>query len=161
MQTASDTDSPRQAHQLPTPPSLHAGQVSSDLQWIVGMLQFGGDDEYLGKQIAAVIASTGDDVGIFCSTYFNTLHEWFPILPSRDIYDRIASLSTGPSPDFALLVLCIHLITKIDKIGYDCKAMMKFYLTTKRFYSFITATGQTSKELVQSGVLLALYEYGN
>lgn len=136
-------------------------QVSPDFQSMLGTLQICDDDENLGRQIGAVIASTGADVGIFCSTYFNTLHEWFPIIPSRDIYDRIATLSTGPSPDFAILILCIHLITKIDRQSCDCQAMMHFYLTAKRFYSLVTSSGRISKELVQSGVLLALYEYGN
>lgn len=125
------------------------------------MLQICDDDENLGRQIGAVIANTGADVGIFCSTYFNTLHEWFPIIPSRDIYDRIATLSTGPSPDFALLILCIHLITKIDRSTCDCQAMTQHYLTSKRFYCLVASSGRISKELIQSGIILALYEYGN
>lgn len=161
MQNAPDADAYRQPHQLPTPPSMSTRQVSPDLQSALGMLQICDDDENLGRQIGAVIANTGADVGIFCSTYFNTLHEWFPIIPSRDIYDRIATLSTGPSPDFAILILCIHLITKIDRTNCDCQTMKHYYLTTKRFYALVTSSGRISKELVQSGIILALYEYGN
>ncbi|KFY45916.1 hypothetical protein V495_02761 [Pseudogymnoascus sp. VKM F-4514 (FW-929)] len=161
VQTPSDTDSHRQPHQLPTPPSMSTRQGSPDVQSVLSMLQVCDDDESLGRQIGAVIAGTGADVGIFCSTYFNTLHEWFPIIPSRDIYDRIATLSTGPSPDFAILVLCIHLITKIDRNSCDCQTMMQYYLTAKRFYALVTSSGRASKELIQSGIILALYEYGN
>ncbi|ELR04088.1 hypothetical protein GMDG_01392 [Pseudogymnoascus destructans 20631-21] len=135
-------------------------QASPDFQSALSMLQICDDDENLGRQIGAMIANTGADVGIFCSTYFNTL-EWFPIIPSCDIYDRIATLSTGPSLDFAILILCLHLITKIDQTNCDCETMMHFYLTAKRFYSLVTSSGRISKELVQSEIILALYEYGN
>ncbi|KFY37512.1 hypothetical protein V494_04722 [Pseudogymnoascus sp. VKM F-4513 (FW-928)] len=161
MHSAADVDGHRQPHQLPTPPAMSTRQGSPDFSSILTMLQICDDDENLGRQIGAVVASTGADVGIFCSTYFNTLHEWFPIIPSRDIYDRIATLSTGPSPEFALLILCIHLVTKIDRSSCDCQSMTQFYLTAKRFYSLVASSGRISKELIQSGILLALYEYGN
>lgn len=151
----------KQPHQLPTPPEMSTRQVSPDFQSMLSALQICDDDENLGRQIGSVIASTGADVGIVCSTYFNTLYEWFPIIPSRDIYDRIATLSTGPSPEFALLILCVHLITKIDRLSCDCQAMMHHYLTARRFYSLVASSGRISKELIQSGVLIALYEYGN
>jgi hypothetical protein len=161
MHSTADTSAHSQPHQLPTPPIMSTRQVSPDFQSALGMLQICDDDENLGRQIAVVIANSGADVGIFCSTYFNTLHEWFPIIPSRDIYDRIATLSTGPSPEFAILILCLHLITKIDRTNCDCQTMMHFYLTAKRLYSLVSSSGRMSKELVQSGILLALYEYGN
>ena len=80
-----DTDSHRQPQQLPTPPGMSTHQASPDFQSMLSMLTVCDDDENLGRQIGAVIASNGADVGIFCSTYFNTLHEWFPIIDRKSV----------------------------------------------------------------------------
>lgn len=140
-------------------PSMRSRQISPDLLSMLNPLPSYSNADYLGKQIAAAIANTGDDVGIFCSKYFNSTNGWFPILAKRDIYDRMACLSTNPSPEFAVLILCIHLITKGDPISYNSQIREQMYWTTKGFYALVIASGRASKELVQSGTLLALYEY--
>jgi hypothetical protein len=133
---------------------------SPDLGPIANAIQNFDNIDYLGKKIASVLASYGDDIGIFCSTYFKTLHGWSPIVNKQDLYDGLTSLSTNPRADFAILILAIHLAIKTKEQGVgEQEAVEQMYRTTKVSYSLASATGHPSIDLIRAGLVIALHEY--
>ncbi|PQE03212.1 fungal specific transcription factor protein [Rutstroemia sp. NJR-2017a BBW] len=62
-------------------------------------------------------------------------------------------------PDLALLFLCMKLITSRPVDGLEC-AQNPVYITAKRFIALMEAAGMVSLLVLQSNILVTLYEYG-
>jgi hypothetical protein len=102
----------------------------------------------------------GDDVLVSCSRYFSFVHTWYPIIAKEELYDRISRLQSSPKADFSLLVLTIHLVSQIYRqIPRERNGLEQLYHTTKGFYYILMSTGRSSIEIIQAGLLLAIYEH--
>ena len=117
-------------------------------------------DEQLAEQCCDIMSRDGDDIFISCSRYFSFVHTWFPIIAKEELYDRISHLRSSPKGDFSLLVLTIHLVSQIYRqIPRERDSLEQLYYTTKGFYSILMSTGRSSIEVIQAGLLLAVYEH--
>ncbi|KAH9217293.1 hypothetical protein DL95DRAFT_406920 [Leptodontidium sp. 2 PMI_412] len=120
-------------------------------------------DEQLTEQCWSIISRDGaEDDGILssCSTYFNFVHKWLPILSKEILYDQILVQRNLPKGGVAILVLTIHLVSQLHQtIPRERTSLEQLYHTTKGLYSFLMSTGRSTIELVQAGILLAFYEH--
>ncbi|TAQ86141.1 hypothetical protein B7494_g5546 [Chlorociboria aeruginascens] len=117
-------------------------------------------DKQLVEQCCDIISRDADDIHDSCSRYFNIVHRWFPIIVKQEFYDRLACLQSSPKGDFSLLVLTIHLISQIYRqVPRERSSLEQLYYTTKGLYSIYISTGRSSIEVIQAGLLLAVYEH--
>ena len=117
-------------------------------------------DEQLTKQAYDIINRDGNDISLSFSRYFDTVHSWYPIISKALLYERFTHLRRSPKADFSVLIITIHLISQTYQPTpvqrYDLEQL---YHTTKGLYSIAMSTGISSIELIQAGILLALYEH--
>jgi hypothetical protein len=66
-----------------------------------------------------------------------------------------------PNADFAILVLTIHLVSHMYEVVTirTRERRENFYQTVKRLYSVTLSSRTPSIELIQGGILLALFEH--
>jgi hypothetical protein len=89
--------------------------------------------------------------------FFRTTHSWLPILSKRRFYECLLNPLLQPRSDIALLLLSIRLITTPPSLDIPT-SKTPVYLAAKQFYSDVVAAGTCSIQVLQSGVLIALYE---
>lgn len=117
-------------------------------------------DEQLTEQCCDIMSREGDDILVSCSRYFSFVHTWYPIIAKKELYDRLPRIRSSPKGDFSLLVLTIHLVSQIYRqIPRARDSLEQLYHTTKGFYSILMSTGRSSLEVIQAGLLLAIYEH--
>jgi hypothetical protein len=117
-------------------------------------------DEQLTEQACDIISRDGDDIAISCSRYFNTIHTWYPIIAKDELYARLAHLRSSPNADFTILILAIHLVSRMYRPSPRPRdGLEQLHHTVKGFHSIVLSTGRSSTELIQAGLLLALYEH--
>lgn len=92
------------------------------------------------------------------STYFNTIHKWFPFI-SRKRMNLGISLAGG-GPDLTLLLLAIKLITTTPPQSQSADKLALYWIT-KNFLQRLEVAGTTSMLYLQSQILVALYEYSH
>jgi Fungal specific transcription factor domain len=98
----------------------------------------------------------------FMANYFSTVHTWLPII-DQDIFQDSTNMQT-PDPNHLLLLMCMHLIVQRPDSQPEQGIMdNEQYHATKQFYFnlFMNIDCTPSTKLLQSGVLLATYEYGH
>ncbi|KAL4924258.1 uncharacterized protein BDV17DRAFT_275112 [Aspergillus undulatus] len=108
-------------------------------------------------QVSDVIGG-GDGIAQSTAAYFSTVHVWFPII-DRDAYHRRLEKADPPS-ESSLLTLCMCLITipSSDGMSAQVNGLYMFATTT---VSSLTAAGVSSLQLLQSRLLLSLFEVGH
>ncbi|KAH8698402.1 hypothetical protein BGW36DRAFT_145370 [Talaromyces proteolyticus] len=98
----------------------------------------------------------------FITTYFSTIHTWLPIINKSRFQSHI-EIHPCDSKEL-LLLMSMHLIVQRPD-SQPVRGMMdnEQYRAIKQLYSnlFLEAEGSPSTEILQSGVLLATYEYGH
>ena len=93
--------------------------------------------------------------------YFKSVHVWMPILSRNKFLGDVDDLWNDPKADIALLVLCVFLITQLpDDLGPDAMRT-SLYAKIKSIYALVEALGVNTVTLVQSGILISLYEIGH
>lgn len=92
--------------------------------------------------------------------FFTTIHKWWPILCKQKFYSQLLNPLTQLRADVALLLLSMKLI-----IWRPSRAIPEprtpLYQTSKQFYSVMEESGVASIYILQSGILIALYEFGH
>lgn len=94
------------------------------------------------------------------SRYFNTIHEGLPIISKKRFCAQQLNSLSEPRADAALLVLCMKLILW-HPTEADTDPETTLYYATKRFHFTLQATGIPSIQIVQAGIIIALYEIGH
>jgi hypothetical protein len=111
-------------------------------------------------QVLAQLIGLGESIPSIIATYFRTIDVWLPVISQSRIQKAFRNLSAAPSTDLGALLLCMYLITRVP--GQDPGTMAcSVYLRAKSLYSCQASMGKGSVEIVQAGLLLALYEQGH
>lgn len=98
----------------------------------------------------------GTDIGSVCRHYFSTTHTWFPFVSQKRTYH----LLDGTIDDsLALLLVCMKLVSKHSMLGIPANDVL--YKTAKHLFLTLESTTVTSVLILQSLVLIALYELGH
>jgi hypothetical protein len=91
--------------------------------------------------------------------FFETIHTYFPIISKQRFYSTLMNPLSQPRADVALLVLCMRLTTLVP--SKDPMVSTPEYFAAKRFYSAVEVAGMCSTQVLQSGILIAFYEFGH
>lgn len=108
-----------------------------------------------------ILQAIGDDMQIRTTigAYFFSVSTWMAMTSKRRLYQEVSNSSFGMSIDIALLVLAMKLVN--EKLPRDQCPLTDLYAMTKEFYSNVKSTGIGSIRLLQSGILISLYEIGH
>lgn len=93
-------------------------------------------------------------------SYFTTTHEWLPIVSMERMHQDLCLPLSNTSPDLALLYLCMRLVGERLPQALQ-NPQTSFYLSVKEYHSVVESAGLLSVNLVQAGILLAVYEFGH
>lgn len=96
-----------------------------------------------------------------CKSYFETVHTWLPILSKSQVTEDVKNVWTEPKADIALLARCVYLITQIPDDAVTESMRTSLYAKTKTIYTLAESAGVLSIALIQSGLLITLYELGH
>jgi hypothetical protein len=95
-------------------------------------------------------------------THFSTIHRWLPIIP-RTKFDRQRALfqTSQCTTSFLLQISAMHLLATpyAEHPPADSLEESAWYLACKSFFGQYVALGDPSIELMQAGVLIALFEH--
>ena len=91
--------------------------------------------------------------------YFATTHKWMPIVAKQRLTRNMANPIWQAGSDLALLFLCMKLITSRPQDNIE-STQNPLYLSAKRFLALMEASGTISLIVLQAGLLIVWYEYG-
>jgi hypothetical protein len=104
----------------------------------------------------------GDSLCIreMASQYFSTVHHWMNILSRKRFYTQQLRPLSQPSAEVTLLLLCMKLIAWVPStVAEDPKTPL--YTAAKGFHSELEIIGCCSIQVLQAGILIAVYELGH
>lgn len=92
--------------------------------------------------------------------FFETIHTWLPILSKKQWELHLTNQQEWQAgPEVALLFFCMKLLISRPQDNYEC-SQFPVYLSAKRFLTTMEAAGMIHINVLQAGLLLAWYEYG-
>lgn len=93
--------------------------------------------------------------------YFSTIHLWMPVISEPRLLDRLPRIFLEPQADVSLLTLSIALITTLP-VGSDVlSSASPMYTLVKSSIAVVEAANINSLEVLQSRLLLSLFEVGH
>jgi hypothetical protein len=92
--------------------------------------------------------------------FFQTIHSWLPIISRRRFYHHVLNPLVSPSADTTLLLLSMKLVASPHREQMD-SSKNPLYLAVKRLFLELEISGALTIQLLQAGVLISVYEYGN
>jgi hypothetical protein len=93
------------------------------------------------------------------SRYFQAVHGWMAILSKKKFYMQQLNPLTQPNEDVVLLLLSIKLILWVPSTAVE-DPKTPLYAAAKSFHSDFLTMGVCSIQVLQAGILIALYEIG-
>ncbi|KAJ5456729.1 hypothetical protein N7530_012003 [Penicillium desertorum] len=113
-----------------------------------------------------VSSNVGDRLQVQAAAafYFRTIHTWFPIISEPSYNIRLSNVrvqaASAPS-DLSLLTLCMALVCKGPVGGELPLSSRSMYASLKSFVALLEAMGTNSLEMLQSRLLLTVFEIGH
>ncbi|KAF4626325.1 hypothetical protein G7Y89_g11835 [Cudoniella acicularis] len=95
---------------------------------------------------------------VIASSYFSAAHTWMPIISKKRFYEYIQTSSGQIRSDYSLLIMCMDLICWLP---IDQNPRTPAYLAAKSFYLNLEIQGVVSLQVLQAGILIALFELGH
>jgi hypothetical protein len=95
-----------------------------------------------------------------CNTYMSTIQTWLPILSKKRIFQSVQNFNETKDAPFTLLLLSMKLACEIPP-EQDHAAKSLLYCMTKGYQSHLETSGVVSLQLLQSNILIAIYEIGH
>jgi hypothetical protein len=119
--------------------------------------------------VHAVMTAHGVSWQAAIDSYYQAIHPWLSIVHYETFYGKLEppmdkNDKRPPDVEMALLFLCMHVATMwVDSEHGGLLGMMRhpLYRAAKQALGLLRSDSEPSVELVQCGVLLALYEYGH
>lgn len=94
------------------------------------------------------------------SSYFATTHLWLPIVSRERVHVDLNIPVEGTSADLGLLYLCMRLVgERLPPASQNPQTA--FYVAVREYHFFVESAGILSLQLLQAGILLAVYEFGH
>ncbi len=118
--------------------------------------------ENLYDRVCELIVRCGATVVGTCDKYFKTVHKWLPVISKQRTYSSLAQLSQKPQAEFALVLLSIFVIIQNPpKDPIERQKQNSIYLVLKCLHSQVISLLPISLDILQSSLLIAVYEYGH
>jgi hypothetical protein len=102
----------------------------------------------------------GDEMQLTTAKYFEHIHQWLPFVSKKRLREVQVPLSSSTRPDIVLLLLCIKLSITLPP-SRPRAPQTPLYHAAKHFLLELEHSGQLSLPVLQSMVLLGLYEIGH
>ncbi|KAF9892056.1 hypothetical protein FE257_002462 [Aspergillus nanangensis] len=93
--------------------------------------------------------------------YFSNIHPWLPVILEQPFRQRLSKLQAAPRAETALVLLTVLLMMHRGARDVKGTSRKHIYNLCKYLFSFLQLRRGPSVELVQSGLLLVLYELGD
>jgi hypothetical protein len=108
-------------------------------------------------QIRSCISPTTEITEAFCKSYFATYHHAFPFIDKESFKHRLAS--SFPDGQLEMLFLGVILISQLSPTAPHTFELEQLHPLLKGNFSLQSSTDKLSVELIQTGLLLASWEY--
>lgn len=93
--------------------------------------------------------------------YFATIHKWLPIVTEGEYFERLPRIFVEPHADFSLLSLSMSLIISLPRGSDILSTASPLYTLLKSSVAIVEAAGIHTFGVVQSRLLIALFEVGH
>ncbi len=93
--------------------------------------------------------------------YFNTIHLWMPVIWESRFLDKLSVVFFEPQADLSLLILSMAIITDIPVGVNVLSSASSLYTLVKSSLAVVEAANIHLLEVLQSRLLLSLFEVGN
>ncbi|KAJ5818467.1 hypothetical protein N7474_004058 [Penicillium riverlandense] len=116
----------------------------------------------LHLQVLHVYHLTEQSFSTVSDQYFQNFHLWLPVISPKLLNEINSTLQDSyPPVDFSLLVLAMYLVTlqPADDNAHQIVSPQDLYLELKMLMARVQATVHASTRLIQTGLLLASFEY--
>jgi hypothetical protein len=110
-----------------------------------------------------LLKSVGDlkHVRLIADKYFNTIHLWMPVLSDTRFLERLPRTFLEPQADVSLLNLSMALVTIVPAGSNVSISTSPLYTLVKSSIAILEAANIHSLEVLQSRLLLSLFEVGH
>jgi hypothetical protein len=98
------------------------------------------------------------DLSEVWKSYFRTFHKALPILDQPTFYQQLEPNTTSSRGHFSTVLLSIYLVIQLLP-KFSNADSSELYTTLKSIHSLMQSAGNVSTELVQAGLLIAVYEH--
>lgn len=95
-----------------------------------------------------------------CDAYLRNTHDWLPMLSPKRIFQKVNDFSADADIGLSLLLLCMKLVSEIPSTLGQA-AISPLYCMAKDLYSRLENSSLISLQLLQSAILIAIYEIGH
>ena len=106
------------------------------------------------------LLGSAEDVQTMCEAYFSDSQNWLPFLSVKRMAERIRDFSLGSDIRLALLLLCMKLATASPSDQQNAATSL-LYQRARDLSFRVESSCLISLELVQSTVLMSIYEMGH
>ncbi|KAK9320413.1 fungal-specific transcription factor domain-containing protein [Lipomyces orientalis] len=144
--------------------------VALEKLWIPGSLQpcqtnlqtrsLDSDHFFVGL-VMTTIMEQKLDLNEIVAAHYRAIHPWLPVIHERNFRWRISQLRQNPHAETALLLLAMCMMRQTsasNKANDDMQSHL--YHLFKYLFSFLQLVRSPSLELLQSGLLLSVFELG-
>lgn len=108
------------------------------------------------RGVADMVGSISD-IQATARAYFDSVHTWMPILSKRQFSENLVNRLSHRRAELFLLTLSMKLCSMVGVTT----PQTTLYRTVKELYFSIESSGILSIQVLQSGILIALYEMGH
>lgn len=118
-------------------------------------------DKAVRAHTLGILGSTNEMKSV-ATTYFDTIANRIPIISNQRFFGHLAEAPLENSPSADLVALCLSMRLILDHPPENAHSMQSpLYLTVKNVLTLLESTSYLSLELVQSRLLVAVYEIGH
>lgn len=161
---ASEEDRPAAAPDQSTPPSVETkGDNRSDWQLRPSLLQPSYLELIVAMNLSKILEERQTSVRAVSEKYLSVIHNYAPVISKERLEWRTQeSEALEPNAPFLILISSILLLTE-EPVGSfvssNTTSPPDLYRTCKHNYTLFMSFNEPCIELIQSGVLIALYEH--
>jgi hypothetical protein len=116
-------------------------------------------DRFFGGLVMTTMVEHNQSLAGALDSYFGNIHPWLPIIHEQTFRTRTFHLGTSPEAEVALIFLAMLLLLETQR--QDIGKESQLYNLSRYLFSFLQMSRSPSLELVQAGLLLAVYELGS
>ncbi|KIN08663.1 hypothetical protein OIDMADRAFT_107876 [Oidiodendron maius Zn] len=95
-----------------------------------------------------------------CDAYILSIHSWLPIISRKRLFERVNLFNEATDASMALLFVCMKLVSETPP-GLEQEAISSLYCMAKKYFARVEASGSISLLLIQSAILISIYEIGH
>ncbi|KAJ0412969.1 fungal-specific transcription factor domain-containing protein [Aspergillus carlsbadensis] len=116
-------------------------------------------DRFFGGLVMTTMVEQNQSLAGALESYFGNIHPWLPVIHEQTFRARASQLGTAPEAEVALIFLAMLLVLETQRSETGMQSQL--YNLCRYLFSFLQMGRSASLEVVQAGLLLAVYELGS